>query len=656
MDSTRYGNATHFDVDLHSIYAAYLGLFEGEGTDWWDKSWGGYFATFNDFLGFGWEVMVVVDSSTGRPHIAVSRDQIASFAKMIRTRFGESLPKDPPTTLPLDPVSTRNLSLRRLITLNDLASFRKLAQTLPAAELNYLRSRVRSGQVGVAEQLFYAGGVAGERDTGGVGVRDNGVGYSWACVKTTWWEKGGAPQGLVPGQGRSHAKGPGGSMASCPQENYRKSHFIIEEWVDKRTNTNPANYPRNYGFGKSRYVAEKDIERIVDATVGALASQENDSNPNTLILLSIGEPAVLPVPASSTLPHNILHLDVLALEFQLLRRAQQQGHPGAPDRQQPLTSLAALLQTLQIPVPPFTPLGNAGNDAFYTVLAFQKLLMAETRLPDILFSQPETFMSGYGYGVPFPQYPMLPPAAPYAGLNRSSSSQPTLYPTGTFPSMSSLQVSRRVSDQPRPRPASFGDSFAQELPRRETPELTQANGSVASTVKRQRQILPRSQTVFWDDAEYAGAVPSRDSSPRSVDKRPNLTGDAPRGRSSIAPPSDIRPHFPVSASSRSISWDEGIQPRLPGSGATRDRSSARAESSRTRPSNLNGSSGSIHREGLSASGDSSTKLSSEGQSNKSSGEIKDLVSTGEKARDKGKVKSDKSMKNLPQALARFWIG
>ena len=33
------------------------GYFEGNGIDWWDKSWGGYFMTFNDFLSFGWEVM-----------------------------------------------------------------------------------------------------------------------------------------------------------------------------------------------------------------------------------------------------------------------------------------------------------------------------------------------------------------------------------------------------------------------------------------------------------------------------------------------------------------------------------------------------------------------------------------------------------------------
>lgn len=92
--------------------------------------------------------------------------------------------------MPLNPVPTRNLALRRLVTVRDLSAYRKLAASLPAAELSYLRSRVRSGEATVIEQLFYAGGSSGERETGGVGVRDNGVGYTFACVKTNWWEKG----------------------------------------------------------------------------------------------------------------------------------------------------------------------------------------------------------------------------------------------------------------------------------------------------------------------------------------------------------------------------------------------------------------------------------------------------------------------------------
>lgn len=60
---------------------------------------------------------------------------------------------------------------------------------------------MRSGEVAVAEQLFYAGASTGELERAGVGVRHNGVGYTWACVKTAWWDNGGAPHGMVPGVG-----------------------------------------------------------------------------------------------------------------------------------------------------------------------------------------------------------------------------------------------------------------------------------------------------------------------------------------------------------------------------------------------------------------------------------------------------------------------
>jgi hypothetical protein len=75
----------------------YRGLFESSAIDWWERSWGGYFQTFNDFLGVKWEVMgelarpaklttVVVDIETGKAHIATRRDEIVKFAKHIKTR------------------------------------------------------------------------------------------------------------------------------------------------------------------------------------------------------------------------------------------------------------------------------------------------------------------------------------------------------------------------------------------------------------------------------------------------------------------------------------------------------------------------------------------------------------------------------------------
>ncbi|ODO09142.1 hypothetical protein I350_02742 [Cryptococcus amylolentus CBS 6273] len=734
-DATKYGNAADFEVELHSIYAAYIGLFESNNVDWWDKSWGGYFVSFNDFLGFGWEVMVIVDGVTGKPHIAVRREQIALF--------GENLPKDPPTTLPLMPVPTRNLALRRLVNIRDLSAYRKLAATLPAAELSYLRSRVRSGEPAVIEQLFYAGGSSGERDTGGVGVRDNGVGYTFACVKTNWWEKGGAPYGVVPGQGKTQpGKGPQGkglvlevgmAVLRCanlravgvwpptPEDNYRKSHYVVEEWVDKASCASPAQrcpptFPRAYAFGRSEYVAEKKIETILDATLNALASQETDGHANTLVLVTIGDATPLPLPNSSTLPPNILVFDLLALEFNLLRRAQAQGIPGAPDRQQPLSSLVSLLQTLQIPVTPYAPLGNAGNDAYYTLLAFQKLVMGETRLPDMLFKQPDPysampFPAGAGnrmsMAMPFAPVMNMPlPVMPAAGhVRRESNSSRASQRTpaseyGSYPPSPADEQRRRrmISDVAKRRPSSTGDALGaySSNNRSQSQQRSLGGSSQNLAAGRKRQSMVRSQTVFWDDAQYA--PPSADNQGSSL-KAPQapLHGESTgassnssenRGRPKDGPPVSRSAGSGVRlAAGRSVSYDgTGGDTNASGRGGSAGNSpvngtmrppfsvAGNGSAASVRPSGLSSSNLKRHAAGRTdSSGTVSTGITKPSSNSNSSGDMVMMptkvrhstgagqVMTDEKANAKadvkaGKEKKAKKPKNIAGAFAKFWVG
>ena len=42
---------------------------------------------FEAFLAFGWPVIVVTDSSTGRAHIVTRTNSIGAFLKMIKTRL-----------------------------------------------------------------------------------------------------------------------------------------------------------------------------------------------------------------------------------------------------------------------------------------------------------------------------------------------------------------------------------------------------------------------------------------------------------------------------------------------------------------------------------------------------------------------------------------
>jgi hypothetical protein len=83
----------------------------------WNHSFASYFTTFNDFLAFGWGAIVVTDRRTGKGHVAVRSANpehlggsvgqggtVQQFARMIKVRFGESLPKLPNqvSTLPFE--------------------------------------------------------------------------------------------------------------------------------------------------------------------------------------------------------------------------------------------------------------------------------------------------------------------------------------------------------------------------------------------------------------------------------------------------------------------------------------------------------------------------------------------------------------------------
>lgn len=92
--------------------------------------------------------------------------------------------------------------------ITELGAYKKLSGTLAPAELSHIRARVRAGEPGVIAALFNAGS-ADDTSAAAAGLRTNGLGYSFACIKTTWWEKGGPPQGYIPGHGRTVMAKPG---------------------------------------------------------------------------------------------------------------------------------------------------------------------------------------------------------------------------------------------------------------------------------------------------------------------------------------------------------------------------------------------------------------------------------------------------------------
>ena len=348
----------------------------------------------------------------------------------------------------------------------------------------------------------------------------------------------------------------------------------------------------------------------------------------------------------------------MSLEYHLLRRAQEQGIPGTPDRRQPLNSLAALLQTLQIPVPPFAPLGNAGNEAFYTLLAFQKLMMAETRQPNMLFSQyhqPYAGLPGHA-SMRFAEPPwaqIIPPFARPEHLRESSASSHRrsdyFLPVDTANSPNQL---RRASAHSRPRPSSMGETSPKDglIPRSVTPEAMRQPDSAPPTVRGERRPMSRSQTVYLNESDN-GDRRSHDAgdflkrSERESFFRPSLTIERDAQRSQM-PPSAMRSGS--GGSSRSISW-EAATSRDP----VRTTNSASSPLRGGRPmAQVRGTSGpSLNKE---AAG-SSNRLSS-GSERRSSDEGRRSSPAAEEKERKGKMKSDRSVKDLAGAITRFWLG
>lgn len=458
-------------------------------------------------------------------------------------------------------------------------------------------------------------------------------------------------------------------------------------------NTERPNYPRAYGFGRSAFVSEKSVERIVDASLGALASHDAEGGANTLVLLSVGEPQPIPLPASSTLQQNILQLDVLQLEFALLQQAQRQGVPGVGDRRQPLASLRQLLHHLQIPVAPHAPLGNAGNEAFYTVLAFQKLLMRDTRLPDQLFQQ-SAFAPQGEYFAQAPMPPMAPfgaaPYSPYSpgggipmspgmgalpmpppirdGSRRGSSSSLnrfSLPPLDLEPPSFPAPMSRQNTGDRAPRPTTIADEMSSPGGGSRQPGRGSSSNGNGSALPNGG--LPRSQTVYWDDAKYSENG-SNKSQGRSTSSRPSPNSSNLGSSRGPNPPSSLRHSalFPGNmANSRSVSFHDGggasmIRPTGDSSPGGFSRSSSATGLGNgggipTVSSNGHARGGSMS--GGSGSGSASSGATSEASLTKPQNSM-DSTASKQEVSDRGgvrKMKSEKSVKHLAGALAKFWV-
>ncbi|KIY66254.1 hypothetical protein CYLTODRAFT_423598 [Cylindrobasidium torrendii FP15055 ss-10] len=386
-------------MSLHSIYSAYISFFQIHNIPWYDRSWGHLFANFGDFLAFSWPVITLTDAETGKADIVTRPSNLNAFIKMVKTRFGETLPI-PPNISTVTPFSTAHRHVRHIA---DFPSFKKLHATLPAAELAALKTRIRAGDPSAIMPLW-----------GSHSKTFLSISFTWSerneksCLE---WGYAAMRCGVLDSQGE---------WPPIPDMNYRVGHYVTSEYSSKTINKVNPTYPWAYAFGDTQVIVKSHITQVVNAIISSLASPDSETNSNTLVLVTFGSSSHLLAKLEELgikLPSNVFVLDAQAYERTLFN----QGFRGEMPSRQPgmsmsldniIRSLLGVVGGVGGPIPiggaMVTP-HNTGNDAFLSLLAFQMLVEPDgVEIPNLSARKINTPM-------PMAMPPMMaPPMMPMA--------------------------------------------------------------------------------------------------------------------------------------------------------------------------------------------------------------------------------------------------
>ncbi|KAH9043669.1 hypothetical protein EDB85DRAFT_1911604 [Lactarius pseudohatsudake] len=321
-----------WEYDLQSVYAAYMGYFQLNGIPWFERSWGHLFNTFEDFLSFSWPVITATDAYTGRAHIVTRMTSVGAFVRMIKTRFGDTLPLVD-NVVKVNPFETHQRQLR---TISDYSSYKKLHATLRAVYLSALKARIRLGEPRAIQEVWDLHDKSflaidfesSERNAATV------LEWGYAAVRCGHLD---ALRAWPP----------------IPEDNYRRGHYIVNEYSDKiRNRYNPT----------------------------SLASPDSETQTNSLVLITHSAAEDLRRLDEMKIskhfqnyPHNLLIVDVTVYESCLfkvgLRGAMLDAKTGSPRQPSSLLSLRSILHSLHVPLD--FALHNSGNDAFACLLNTQ---------------------------------------------------------------------------------------------------------------------------------------------------------------------------------------------------------------------------------------------------------------------------------------------
>ncbi|KAF8195128.1 hypothetical protein BJ912DRAFT_165492 [Pholiota molesta] len=438
-----------WEYDLHSVYSAYMGYFQIYNVPWYDRSWGHLFESFEEFLAFSWPVITVTDVVSGRAHIATRLNSIGAFLKMIKTRFGETLPQAP-NILQITPFETTSRHLRHV---SDYSSYKKLHSTLPAVVLSAIKARVKMGDPKTVKEIW------DKRDKTFLAIsfelnernEKSVLEWGYAAVRCAHLE-------VL------------GHWPPIPDTNYRKGHYIVADYVDKVVNKYSPNYPWQYMFGESQVIQKTKLPQIIQSVISSLASPDSETTPNQLVLVghNIHGGLARLDEMKIKIPHNMLVIDTMIYERALysngLRGVMQDPKSDKPRVSGSSLSFENLLYSLTLPVPlntsgtekpqaasplilPQCTLHNSGNDAFLCLFALQKLLAPTgTATPTVRKLKANGTMLSPGKLSMAPSMPVL--AFP--------GGSPMLYSVGTMPSTPPI-MTPPMSTPPMSRPSTVYD-------------------------------------------------------------------------------------------------------------------------------------------------------------------------------------------------------
>ncbi|KAJ3998490.1 hypothetical protein F5050DRAFT_1798442 [Lentinula boryana] len=389
-----------WEYDLHSVYSAYIGHFQTHHIPWYEKSWGHLFSTFEEFLAFSWPVIVVTDARTGKAHIVTRLTSIGAFLKMVKTRFGETLPQAANMVI-IQPFETTTRHLRHV---SDHATYRKLYNTLPAAVLNATKQRIRNGEPDFIQDIW------DKQDK------------TFMAIDFEWSERN--EKSILEWGYAAVRCGPLKSLGvwpPVPDDNYRKGHYIIQEYADKVVNKYCPTYPWHYAFGDSQVILKTKLPQVIQAIISSLASPDIETLSNNLVLVTHGANGDLArlEEMKIKLPHNMFVIDTAVFERSLYNqglrplmvdpKTSQERQPGSILSLENLLRSFAMSSQVDSIVLPNVKFHNSGNDAFMCLFALQMLLdPKDVKVPTPKRNNRGNNMLGLGVAIPMTMTPSPP--------------------------------------------------------------------------------------------------------------------------------------------------------------------------------------------------------------------------------------------------------